>query len=88
MCYTETNCDAAAVKDLVSSCYCWSKSVYDVEGGGRWFDCFPAGGNWQQYDAFNIGRKATIQTTFCGEPCQEFETTNENVEGSVPTCPP
>ena len=87
-CYTQTNCDVAALMDLVSSCYCWSKSFYDVTGK-TWSECSPAGGrNWQQYDASNIGRKATIQTTFCGEPCQEFETTNENVEGSVPTCPP
>ena len=89
------NCDLAALKDAataarvsISSCYCWSKSYYE----GLWRNFAPAGGNWQAYDEETFDSRGDDKNnvpqkvTFCGTPCQEFET--QNIDGSVPICPP
>ena len=84
------NCDTAALKALVCSCHCWSKSYYD----GDWNSCTPAGGRpWQKYNQQKmlsmyldpdteeeaIHLREQENRSFFGTPCQDFDK-------SVSTC--
>ena len=87
-CYYWDGCDTTALNDLVSSCYCWSKSFWNSESnfypnGDSWDYCPPNGSLWIIFDVQEImqlaGQGTTSSGTFCGTPCQDFDE-------SVQTC--
>ena len=87
-CYYWDGCDTTALNDLVSSCYCWSKSFWNSESnfypnGDSWDYCPPNGSLWKIFDVQEImqlaGQGTTSSGTFCGTPCQDFDE-------SVQTC--